>query len=60
MISTANSSFSARSGEVASISIDLIRINRMMQRHGPEVMLPTNGGQSDQTVVASSKASGAT
>ena len=36
MISTANSSFSARSGEVASISIDLIRINRVMQRYGPE------------------------
>ena len=31
-----DSSFSARSGEVASISIDLIRINRVMQRYGPE------------------------
>src|SRR4030095_1737030 len=36
MISTANSAFSARSGEVAAISVDLIRINRMMQRYGPE------------------------
>src|SRR5262245_7480159 len=34
--STASSSFSARSGEVATISINLIRINRMMQRYGPE------------------------
>jgi ABC-type amino acid transport system permease subunit len=36
MISTASSSFSARSSEVATISVDLIRINRMMQRYGPE------------------------
>jgi len=36
MISTANSAFSARSGEVAAISVNLIRINRMMQRYGPE------------------------
>jgi ABC-type amino acid transport system permease subunit len=36
MIATANSSFSARSGEVATISVDLIRIHRMMQRYGPE------------------------
>jgi len=60
MISTASSSFSARSSEVTAISIDLISINHMMQRYGPEVMLPTNGGQSDQALVYSSKASGAT
>jgi len=36
MLSTASSSFSARSNEVTAISIDLIRINRMMQRYGPE------------------------
>ena len=36
MISTANSSFSARSGEVATIAVDLIRIHRMMERYGPE------------------------
>ena len=36
MISTASSSFSARSSEVTAISVDLIRINRMMQRYGPE------------------------
>ena len=36
MISTANSAFSARSGEVAAVSVNLIRINRMMQRYGPE------------------------
>ena len=36
MISTASSSFSARSGEVTAISVDLIRMNRMMQRYGPE------------------------
>jgi hypothetical protein len=36
MISSANSAFSARSGEVAVIAVDLIRINRMMQRYGPE------------------------
>jgi hypothetical protein len=36
MISTASSSFSARSSEVTAISVDLIRMNRMMQRYGPE------------------------
>ena len=36
MISTANSSFSARSREVRAISVDLIHMNRMMQRYGPE------------------------
>jgi hypothetical protein len=36
MISTASSSFSARSSEVTAISIDLMRIDRMMQRYGPE------------------------
>ncbi len=35
MISTASSSFSARSREVTAISVDLIRLNRMMQRYGP-------------------------
>jgi hypothetical protein len=34
MISTASSSFSERSREVTAISVDLIRINRMMQRYG--------------------------
>jgi len=36
MISTANSSFSTRSNEVTAISVDLVRMNRMMQRYGPE------------------------
>jgi len=36
MISSANSAFSARSGEVAVIAVDLIRMNRMMQRYGIE------------------------
>ena len=36
MISTASSSFAVRSNEVTAISVDLIRINRMMQRYGPE------------------------
>ena len=36
MISTASGSFSTRSNEVTAISVDLIRINRMMQRYGPE------------------------
>ena len=36
MISTASSSFSARSNEVTTISVDLIRMDRMMQRYGPE------------------------
>jgi len=36
MISTASSSFSTRSNEVTAISVDLVRINRMMQRYGPE------------------------
>ncbi len=36
MISTASSSFSARSHEVTTISVDLIRMDRLMQRYGPE------------------------
>ena len=36
LISTASSSFSARSREVTAISVDLIRMNRLMQRYGPE------------------------
>jgi hypothetical protein len=36
MISTASSSFSARSNDVTAISVDLIRLNRMMQRYGPD------------------------
>jgi hypothetical protein len=36
MISTASSSFSARSQEVTAISVDLIRMDRMMQRYGAE------------------------
>ena len=36
MISTASSSFSTRSNEVTAIAVDLVRINRMMQRYGPE------------------------
>ena len=36
MISTASSSFADRSREVTIISVDIIRINRMMQRYGPE------------------------
>jgi hypothetical protein len=36
MISTANSSFSTQSREVVAISVDLIRVERMMQRYGPE------------------------
>ena len=36
MISTASSSFSARSHEVTAISVDLIRMDRLMQRYGPE------------------------
>jgi hypothetical protein len=36
MISTASTSFSTRSREVTAISVDLIRISRMMRRYGPE------------------------
>src|SRR5690348_13315538 len=36
MISTASSSFSARSNDVTAISVDLIRIDRMMRHYGPE------------------------
>src|SRR5438094_2896762 len=36
MISTASSSFATQSGEMTAISVDLVRINRMMQRYGPE------------------------
>ncbi|CAI8781782.1 DUF4239 domain-containing protein [Pseudomonas sp. IT-P253] len=36
MITTANSSFSARSSEVTRIAVDIVRINRLMERYGPE------------------------
>ena len=36
MISTANSSFATRSNEVSRIAVDIVRINRMLQRYGPE------------------------
>jgi hypothetical protein len=36
MISTANSSFSTRSREVTKIAVDLVLMNRMMQRYGPD------------------------
>ena len=36
MISTASSSFSARSHEVTMISVDLIRMDRLIQRYGSE------------------------
>lgn len=36
MISTASSSFSARSREVTAISVDLIRMDRVLRRYGPE------------------------
>ena len=36
MISTASSSFSTRSREVTKIAVNLVLINRMMQRYGPE------------------------
>jgi hypothetical protein len=36
MISTASNSFSARSGEVTEISVDLIRMERLLRRYGPE------------------------
>lgn len=36
MISTANSSFSTRSSEVSRIAVDIVRINRVMLRYGPE------------------------
>jgi hypothetical protein len=36
MISTASSSFSTRSREVTAISVDIIRMDRMMRRYGPE------------------------
>ena len=36
MISTASSSFSTRSNEVTAIALDLVLINRVMQRYGPE------------------------
>jgi hypothetical protein len=36
MISTAHSSFSARSSNVTAISVDLVRIDRMMRRFGPQ------------------------
>lgn len=36
MISTANSSFSTRSSEVSRIAVDIVRIDRMLQRYGPE------------------------
>lgn len=40
MITTANSSFSARSSEVTRIAVDIVRINRLMQRYGPEAEDP--------------------
>src|SRR3954469_22560050 len=36
MISAANSSFSARSDEVRELSLQLIRMDRNLQRYGPE------------------------
>ena len=36
LISTANSSFSARSREVTAMSVDLIRMERMLRRYGRE------------------------
>jgi ABC-type amino acid transport system permease subunit len=36
MISTASSSFSARSHDVAAISVDLIRMKHLLLRYGPE------------------------
>jgi hypothetical protein len=36
MISTANSSFTARSNEVTSMSVDLIRMHRLLERYGPD------------------------
>jgi hypothetical protein len=36
MISTASSAFSTQSREVVAISVDLIRMERMMERYGPE------------------------
>ena len=38
LISTASSSFSTRSSEVTTISVDLVRIDRMMRRYGPEAL----------------------
>jgi hypothetical protein len=36
MISTASGSFTARSHDVTEISVDLIRMERLLQRYGPE------------------------
>jgi hypothetical protein len=36
MISSANSSFTTQSQEITAISVDLIRMDRMLQRYGPE------------------------
>jgi hypothetical protein len=36
MISTANTAFSTQSREVVAISVDLIQMERMMQRYGPD------------------------
>ena len=36
MISTANASFSMRSNEVSKIAVDIVRIDRLLQRYGPE------------------------
>jgi len=36
VISTASGSFSTRSSEVTALSVDIVRIHRMMQRYGPE------------------------
>lgn len=51
MISTANSSFSSRSAEVSKIAIDIVRINRLMQRYGPEA----EGARTELRTYASAK-----
>jgi ABC-type amino acid transport system permease subunit len=39
MISTASNSFSSRSNEVTGISVDLIRMHRMLERYGTEAQV---------------------
>lgn len=51
MISTANSSFSLRSSEVSEIAVDIVRINRLMQRYGPEA----DGARAELRTYASAK-----
>jgi hypothetical protein len=51
MISTASSSFTARSNDVTEISVDLIRIDRLLQRYGPEA----DGARSKLRVFAKAK-----